>query len=155
MSLRESFLGLAVAFFFERPARNHTLEELATTLEQSGTEIETRFSIASETSANRKQMRHIVGIERWGQRRLRVALGEPPLSDEYDHYQPAADSRWEDLQTSFSKTRQETINLAHKLASNGVDGASKVAHNQFGPLSLRAWLRYLTVHANLDSKWLR
>jgi hypothetical protein len=152
VSLRDSFFGLAVAFFFERPARNHTLEELAAKLEQSGTQVATRFASAPETSANRKQMRHIVGIERWGQRRLRVALGEPPLSDEYDDYQPATDSRWEDLRTLFATTRQETVALARKLASNGVDGADKVAHNQFGALSLRGWLHYLNVHANLESK---
>jgi hypothetical protein len=94
---------------------------------------------------------HVVGIERWGQRRLQVALGEPLLMDEYDNYRPARDLDWQGLQAEFQATRRETIALAQRLEQAGAE-ATRVNHNSFGDLSVRGWLYYLGRHADLESR---
>ena len=47
--------------------------------------------------------------------------------------------------------RAETVALARRVAATDV-GAVKVEHNSLGPISARAWLRYLQVHADLEMK---
>lgn len=74
--------------FLERPARKRDYAYFAGRLEASGKELEARFAVAADSPENRRQLRHIVGLERWGQRRLRTALGEPPIQDEMDQYAP-------------------------------------------------------------------
>ena len=152
MGFQDRLTAIVVGLFFERPARKRTLSELTRDLDTSGQKVTTRISAFRETLPNRIQLMHIVGIERWGQRRLRVALGEPPLLDEYDDYRPNSSLTWEELRTSFRETRQETIQVAQTLIDQNVDGATLVRHNQFGPLSIRGWLRYLNVHANIESR---
>jgi len=44
----------------------------------------------------------VIGIERWGQRRLRMLLGEPPVSDEYDSYRPGEDLSMPALRDAFT-----------------------------------------------------
>ncbi|NOK63504.1 MAG: hypothetical protein GFH27_549371n3 [Chloroflexi bacterium AL-W] len=152
MGFRDQLTALVVGLFFERPARNRTLAELARDLETSGQKITTRLGVFNESLPNRIQLLHIVGIERWGQRRLRVALGEPPLLDEYDDYRPDSALAWDELRTTFGETRRETVQLAQTLIDQDVDGATLVRHNQFGPLSIRGWLHYLNTHANIESR---
>ncbi|MCJ7624103.1 MAG: hypothetical protein MUO76_11415 [Anaerolineaceae bacterium] len=93
---------------------------------------------------------HIIGIERWGQRRLRVALGEPFELDEYDEYQPSEDLGWEELIDTFHNARRETAALAKAMGERG-DAHIYIRHNQFGDLSVRSWFRYLDMHANIES----
>ena len=93
---------------------------------------------------------HIIGIERWGQSRLRVFLGEPFTQDEYNGYRPARDVPWDELVGQFSATRSETIALARALDEALIAPDKTVLHNQLGPLSARAWLRYLQTHASRE-----
>ena len=74
--------------------------------------------------------------------------------DEYDDYRPPREAPWPALQDAFSETRQQTVALVQRLGQAQVTNI-KVPHNQFGPLSVRSWLRYLDLHANLEAKKLK
>ena len=93
---------------------------------------------------------HLIGIERWGQQRLRVALGEPLALDEYDPYRPEGED-WAGLQQCFQRTRQETISLSKSLRMARLDVGTRICHNQFGEISLLGWIFYLNFHAKLES----
>ncbi len=149
------FSHLIVHLVWERPARRLGLPQYAHLLETSGQAIAKASASTPDTAYNRRVLSHIVGIERWAQRRLRVALGEPLLMDEYNGYRPPRETSWEELQRQFQTTRQASVELALDLATAGVSLETAIPHNQYGPLTPRAWLRYMTVHANLESKKLR
>ena len=155
MGLRDRLQRLGVELLVERPVRRKSLDELAATLERSGARLEQRFGSAAGTPENCARLRHIVGIERWGQQRLRVGLGTPLTLDDYDGYQPEPSLDWAGMRTAFQSARQETIALAQALAVASSDAAMRVPHNQLGPLSLRAWLRYLNLHANIEAQSIR
>jgi hypothetical protein len=148
-------LPLMKHLLIEGPARRRTYAQLGAALDRAAAKLEPRLSAAPDTAANREQLRHIVGIERWGQRRLRVALGEPPVADEMDDYMPPADSSMDELRTAFASARRETTVLARQLEARAVDGGTRVEHNQFGPLSVRGWLSYLATHASFEGKRVR
>lgn len=137
-----------------RPGRKRSLAEWAQKLAQDGEAIGQRAA-AKQTPQAHTTLRHITGIERWGQRRLQVALGEPLLHDEYDGYQPDVNDDWATVLDAFHTTRQATVILAQQLAAAGISDQVMVPHNQFGPLPVRAWLSYLDIHANLESKRIR
>lgn len=137
---------------FERPAQKLTLDQLGSLLEQSGSDLMDRFAAAPATDANGDQLRHIIGIERWGQSRLRVALGDALQDDDYDAYRPADDLDWDALQEMFRVTRADTLALAHALDRAGLDTTVTVPHNQYGKLTVYAWLRYLDVHSKLEGQ---
>ena len=139
----------------ERPASSRSLGELTATLQASGEGLARRFAGAEGNDKNREKLRHIISIERWGQRRLRVGLGEPFVADESRAYSPAPDTEWNALQGEFSQVRGETLELADRLSREGVDPTVTVPHNQFGPLTLRGWLRYLETHASFEGKRIR
>lgn len=145
--IRKPIIGLLV----ERPGRKLTLTEWAQKLAKDGAALEQRVA-AIETPKAKATLRHIIGIERWGQRRLRVALGEPFIQDEYDGYQPEATADMATVRAAFHTTRQTTVALAQQLAAAGIDPQTTVPHNQFGPLTVRGWLSYLCTHANFESK---
>ncbi len=155
MALRQRLFGLAAGAFFERPARKLTLDALAARLVSGGATVEERAAAAADTPANRRQLAHIIGIEWWGQRRLRTLLGEPPMRDESDAYQPAEGLTLADLRDTFRATREETVALAAAIVRTGVPRERTVAHNDFGPLSVGGWLLYLTDHATRESTRLR
>jgi hypothetical protein len=136
----------------ERPVRELTLQNLFTQLDESRKQMDEKLASCSDTSSNKRQLTHIIGIERWGQRRLRVALGEPFLSEEYDHYRPSNERTWDELKTEWENTRQVTLKLVNQLIQANLPDGIKVAHNQYGPLSIKAWLRYLDVHASSEGK---
>jgi hypothetical protein len=154
MSVRDTLTNSIAGLLLERPVSGLSLEEMAETLELNGRKLERQFAATADTAKNRSVVSHIAGIERWGQSRLQVALGEPLSMDEYDDYRPAREANWASLQDAFQETRQQTVALARRLAAANVD-AVQVPHNQFGPLSMRGWLRYLDIHANLEAKKLR
>jgi len=137
---------------FERPAQKLTIGQLGARLAQSGSDLMDQFAAAPETDANRSQLCHIIGIERWGQSRLQVALGDPLRDDEYDDYRPADDLDWDALQEMFRTTRADTLALAHRLDQAGLDTTVTVPHNQYGKLTVYAWLRYLDVHSKLEGQ---
>ena len=144
-----------VALLLERPAAKRTPSQWLSQLETAAPAIAAR-AMASKNSAKAQiVLRHIIGIERWGQQRLRVYLGEPLVKDEYDGYCSATNLSTEQQCAEFHKTRVETVEIVRKIASAGVKIESKVLHNQFGPITLGGWLRYLNLHANFESKMIR
>jgi hypothetical protein len=154
MTIADFLMKPIVNLMVERPGRKLPLAGWAQKLAESGEAINKRVATA-QTPQGAATLRHITGIERWGQRRLQVALGEPFVLDEYDGYQPAADADLATLREAFRTTRQATVELAQKLAAAGVSDEVKIRHNQFGPVTVRGWLSYLTTHANFESKRIR
>lgn len=155
MALKEKFEALFKEFAFERPARGRTLDDLLGDLQSSRMKLEARFAKAPETDKNRNALRHIIAIERWGQNRLKVVLGEPLLKDSNHDYKPSKETAWKELQQQFSDTRKQTLAVADELMKNQVDKAETIPHNQLGPLSIGGWLRYLQVHGSLENKRIR
>jgi hypothetical protein len=154
MPAREIVMGLAVGLMIERPARKQRFADIITGLETTGHQIADRIRRASPGKVNVRQVRHVVGIERWSQRRLRVALGERPTLDEYDGYQPPEDADWDTLLAEWEATRRETVALARTLAEKSTDDV-RIRHNQMGPLSVRGWLIYLSRHATRETFFIR
>ena len=153
MGLAQQITTLIGSLMIELPAKRQPIAELVRALETEGDRLNVRLQSINDSTNNVQQLRHIIGIERWGQRRLRVALGETPLADEYDAYQPAADTPWPALREEFAATRNQTIDLARQLAAQGA--TTLVRHNMFGPISIKGWLYYLKTHAKRESMRLR
>lgn len=147
-------MRLGTFLFLEWPSRRKTLAQMAHTLAQSGNALSQQFDKLRDQERNRRVLSHIIGIERWGQSRLRVALGEAFVRDEYNGYRPARETDWVTLKQQFGETRAITVSLAHDLAKAGVT-SRKVLHNLYGELTPRGWLRYLNIHANMESKKMR
>ena len=152
MSLIDTVIEKTGHFYFERGARSKSFKELMQSLQKAGDEIIERIQYAEEKAENRDKLSHIIGIERWGQRRLKGFLGDPAPDEEYDSYRPERGTSLKDLITMFKETRQETIDLADQMDKHGVMSHETVAHNTFGEMSARGWLNYLQVHASLESK---
>lgn len=153
MSIRDTLRGAAVNLLVERPARNKSIAELAATLEAAAEKVEQRIARCREGKPkNVETLRHIIGIERWGQQRLRGFLGETVAQDEYDGYRPDDVDSVSQLRSAFVTTRAETVRLARQLQAHDPPRTATVVHNDLGPLTARGWLRYLTTHANLESR---
>lgn len=155
MTIFDSFRDIVVRLVLERTAARYSISEWADALAASGAKLKARMAASADTPANRRQIRHIIGLERWGQRRLRVALGEPFINDEMDGYQPPVDLNLAELIDVFLNTRDETVHLARQCAADPRAETTLVRHNQLGPLSIRGWLRYLDMHAGLEVLRLR
>ncbi len=147
MGLRETITNS----FLEQPFKSLNAAQMAERLELDGRKLERTFAASKDNEPNRRLLSHITGIERWGQSRLRAALGEPLIMDEYDGYRPPREAGWPELQAAFRSTRQQTVELASQLEP-AIAAGVKVPHNQYGPLSVRSWLRYLDMHANLEAE---
>lgn len=152
MSLKDSIQRFIVMQTIERPARRKGLEGLTQKLEAAGERLSQKFAGITASKAGQTTLAHIIAIERWGQSRLRVALGEPLKDDGSRDYQPEASASWAELQAMFIQTRAETLNIARELAQQKVDPKLTVRHNQFGPISILAWLAYLEIHASLEAR---
>jgi len=150
--LIQRLIGLFRSTIAERQARAKGFGDLAAELEASGRDLDDRLDGVPDSPANREAIAHWVGIERWGQRRLRVALGEPFVLDEYHGYRPETDVGTEELRRALTDTRRETVDLAHRLNEAGVDPATTVRHNDLGELSLRGWLAYLEQHPRQEAQ---
>lgn len=135
----------------ERHAQARDIERLAVELEASGRAMLERLAAASDTPAHRDAIAHWVGIERWGQRRLRVALGEPLLRDGHRPYRPDVATGMEALRRAFVETRADTVALARRLHAAGVDPRRAVPPN-LGDLSVAGWLAYLLQHPEQESR---
>jgi hypothetical protein len=148
--------GLLVAQVLERPAGRMSFSDLGQGLERGGVFLAQRAARAADTDANRAVLTHIIGMERWGQERLRVALGEREfVRDEHHAYKPGPGTPLRELQDLLGQTRARTVDLVRQLhAAPPLEGLT-VEHNGLGPLSPKAWLRYLTQHADLESRRLR
>ena len=151
MTISSKLKSWIAALLIERPAKKLTLAQLAASLAATGQQMEQRMAEGGDTPSNREKAHHIIGIERWGQRRLQVALGEELIMDRYHEYRPASVLDWQELRAVFHATRQDTIALAQRIEKAGAD-AVLVPHNDFGDLSVRGWLRYLDYHASLEGR---
>ncbi len=153
--VRVSFIGRVIGGvlrpMLERQAKGRSVQEFAGLLEHSGAEVAKRLQGAPDTPHNREVANHIVGIERWGQRRLRVALGEPPIMDSYRGYRLPEGVDLEALRSAFTNTRRDTVELARELGFTDPQSQRKVRHNDFGELSVGGWLAYLDGHAKRES----
>jgi hypothetical protein len=152
MTLKERLIKVGVYFLVERPAKRQGLGKLTQSLTDSGEALYRDLERIEDTDKNRDQLRHIIAIERWGQRRLKVVLGEPFVKDENHAYKPERNTPWSTLKDLFSATRAETLALAENLEQHV---KQTVVHNQFGPVSVLGWLKYLESHARLEGKRLR
>ena len=135
----------------EWPVQGKSLVQMSQTLQTAGQRLSQKFAAAPDSETNRQTLSHIIGIERWGQKRLKVALGEPFIEEEYNHYRPGPETSWAELQQQFTQTRQELVAIANQLQQAQVDPGRKINHNGYGNLTVRGWLRYLTFHANAES----
>ncbi len=153
MSVKESVKGFVVERLLERPARRQSLVAQLGKLETAGQKLEARFKRAAGTPKDQDALRHIVGIERWGQRRVaHIADGGDPedvVIDSYGLYRPPEEG-WNALIEAFRETRQQTLATVRTLEDSQL--ALKAAHNDLGPLSVGAWLRYLRTHATLEGR---
>ncbi|WP_291423456.1 DinB family protein [Deinococcus sp.] len=145
-----------VANVLEKPAGRSSFTDLGQSLERGGTYLTQRAEAASDTPENREVLAHIIGIERWGQSRIQVALGQKEfVKDEYQGYRPPSGTGLPQLRSTLSQTRARTVELARQLHHNPPDDDFVVEHNGLGPLTAKGWLRYLTQHADLESRKLR
>jgi hypothetical protein len=152
MGFKQSIFQWAGRMMFERPAAKLSVVEHAAELSASGDEVRARIAKKRPTPQNVARLRHIIGIERWGQRRLRVFLGDPLEMDGHHAYKPTS-TDWDSLQTELASTRADTVALAGQLTTT--DLPRTVPHNQFGPLTARGWLQYIRGHARTESKLMR
>lgn len=155
MTIRTRIVRLVTRAVLEQPAQRRSYDQLIASLETAGQGIVARISGKPDTARNRDTLQHMIGIERWGQRRLQTALGAPRLDDEYDSYRPAGDDTLPQLCQSFQTTRRESIAIARQIQAQGIAKDAAVRHNQFGAISVGAWLRYLAIHASVESKRIR
>lgn len=146
---------MAAGVLLERPGRAKSMDEWIAALEKNGESVDRRAGSGKNEVKAAKVLRHISGIERWGQSRLRVFLGAPFTRDEYDSYQPGTDLTLDEQRAFWRATRAETVALTRRLAHENIPADATVAHNEIGPLTVRGWLRYLDIHANLESKKIR
>jgi hypothetical protein len=153
MGLKRAIFTSAGKLFFDGPALKQTLGEHAGTLRRSGDELVARLSASSGDSAQAAKLRHVIGIERWGQARLRVLLGEPFIAGGHRPYLPSADTGWDQLVRDFAAMRAETVAIAERLAA--APSTRTVSHDQFGELTAHGWLRYLDGHAARELRGVR
>ena len=146
--IKDRLMNFGAQLVLERPVKGLGLAEMAQRLEKAGRQYEQELASSSGTAESCTALSHVIGIERWGQRRLRVALGDPPIQDEYDAYRPPRERAWQDLVADFKATRQETLTLVHEIDRCNLPEGWKIRHNMFGDLSVRGWLRYLEMHSD-------
>jgi hypothetical protein len=145
-----SLIGFVLRTITERQAAERSTADLVAGLENSAGKIAGRLATAADTPNNREVAAHVIGIERWGGRRLRVALGEPVVDDEYDVYRPSPDTPMGEMAGLFAQTRAETVALAHRAAA--LPESVTAPHNDMGDISIGAWLVYLRGHAERETQ---
>lgn len=155
MSIIGRVIGTILRPIIERQAKGRSVHEFVGSLERSGEEVVKRLGNAPDTPHNREVANHIVGLERWGQRRLRVALGEPPVMDSYRGYRLPEGVDLGALRSAFTDTRRNTVELVRELGFTDSKSQTKVRHNDLGELSVGGWLAYLEGHAKRESTRLK
>lgn len=145
-----SLFGTVQRVWMERSAKGKSYADLAEGLERDRPLVAEKFRGAKDSARNREAACHIIGIERWGQRRLRTLLGEPLVLDEYDGYRPDTSRTMAELADDFERARQESLALVQTLQAQGVPLTQTVVHNESGPMSVGAWLAYLRSHARRE-----
>ncbi len=152
MGLKESVMQVAAGLFVERPARAKSLGEWKTTLETDGVAVDQRAAAAKDPEQASKVLRHISGIERWGQRRLQDFPRRAATRDEYDDYRPGTDLTLAEQREFFRQTRAETVALVDTGSRRRASAMTpRSLHNDFGLLS-GARLAALPRHARQHGK---
>lgn len=153
---KDDIKDFAVQRLVEGPAARLTYAQLGAVLERGWIALSARLERAADTPDSRKVIRHIIGIERWGQGRLRVALGETAfVRDDHHAYKPPKDATLQELRETLGQVRSGTVALARALQASPPEVGVTVEHNGLGPLTPKGWLRYLHQHADLESRRLR
>lgn len=137
---------------FERLGKRTTPSEMAERLEASGRTLAQRFAAEEDAPAVREVLQHVIGIERWGQQRLRVALGEPFDPRGHRPFRLEDDATLDRLRVGFTTTRADTVGLAKRLAETDIVPDLRIAHDDLGDLSVNAWLAYLDGHALIEAR---
>jgi hypothetical protein len=150
-----SLIGKLLHFVMERSAGKTNLDELQTKLQTASAGLASQMEKGADTPDNRQRASHVIGIERWSQRRLRTLLGEPLVMDEYDSYRPSPDLTLKALGAEFTAARQQTLALIQELRqANCVEGKT-VPHNEIGNLSVLGWLVYINSHAAREAQGIK
>lgn len=147
---RASLQHACAALAIETPARWTGMDRLIKVLDTSGQSLEKHMHTVKGRAINQNALAHIIGIERWAQRRLCVVLGEALCEDSFATSYPGAQS-WTQLVEIFHLTRKETVSLGKSLRMAGIDPEIRIPHHQFGNLSILGWLYYINLQANLIS----
>ncbi|MCU0497497.1 MAG: DinB family protein [Anaerolineae bacterium] len=137
----------------ESGVRGKTPMQVAQRLERSRNQVLERIRSSSRNDENHKVITHIIGIEKWGQQRLRCALGEPLVQEEYNRYRPALSTPWDELAPLFEQTRAETLAIVRQIDPSRAK--QMIPHNAHGEISVNAWIHYLNLHANIESRRLK
>jgi hypothetical protein len=148
-----SWIGNLIRNVTERRAAGQPAGQLIERLTESGQAVAERMARAADTPRNRDAAAHIIGIERWSARRLRTALGDTVVNDEYDAYRPSIDREMTALAETFAEAREQTIALAHQAIN--LPPSVTARHNDLGDLSVKGWLIYIENHAARESWVLR
>jgi hypothetical protein len=146
-----TILGWILRRRSERRAKGLSYPELKQVLENSQPIVSERFARGSDSGTNLERARHITGIERWGQSRLRVPLGAPLVRDEYDGYRPDDLDTMAALSQAFSSTRDDTLAILDQLQAAGVPLTTTALHNELGEITIGAWVYYLNDHGLRES----
>ena len=155
MSLREQIFNTIAKLFFERPNLKKSLQQISQEMEATGKTIDENAGSTPKTEQAQKTLRHISGIERWAQRRMRVFLGEEFNNEEYDDYRPSTDLSLDEQREFFRNVRQDTITLIQEFIDADISLTERVKHNDLGPFTVRGWLGYINTHANIEARPLR
>lgn len=146
LSARRSYTSLVI----ETPALWSGMDRLIKTLDRSGQSLDRHLRGVKGRTINQQTLAHIINIERWAQRRLCVALGEPLCEDPGENNLPIFPG-WIQLVEDFHTARKETISLGKSLRMAGINPKTKIPHHQLGDLSILGWLYYINIQANLES----
>lgn len=147
----QRIFGILFSRYLEIKGRGKNIQEWMETIQASGLDLIEGYTKVTDSEKNRKQLSHVIGIEKWSNRRLEVALGEPFLEGEYNDFRPARETDWEELQSQFRETREETVLNVARLITEDVDPTTKIKHNQMGDLTVLGWLNYIDTHATFES----
>lgn len=147
MPIQQQIFHLAGQYLFDRPGRKRTTAQHHERLVRSGHAVAQAIAQARPTAAHQRIARHIIGIERWALVRLAGFQGTTPPADEYDGYQPAPELALPELADVFREVRAEVVAMGAVSPT-----IPQVVHNDLGPLSMGGWLRYIELHARIESK---
>lgn len=145
----DPIIQMAAPIVFNWLGRGTSVTDATAELDASGNRNMQQLLEKMPTKKNYHILNHLIGIEKWGHSKLKIALGEPSNMEEYDNYRPPLGLSWNELQDIFEATRETTKELAGSIEEMETSEI-RVMHNQFGELTAKEWLIYLRLHANAE-----